>query len=112
MNKDILYCAIKNSQQRKEVQTVLFIALDMITKLIAPICINTAEDITNFYHSLKGESIHLGSFAGFDYLKHDSNNHVTREILFTKEFVAQELYFIKNKKEEHARFEFMLLFVD
>jgi isoleucyl-tRNA synthetase len=104
MNKDILYCAIKNSQQRKEVQTVLFIALDMITKLIAPICINTAEDITNFYHSLKGESIHLGSFAGFDYLKHDSNNHVTREILFTKEFVAQELYFLKNKKEDTKEF--------
>lgn len=104
MNKDTLYCAIKNSQERKEAQTVLFLALDMITKLIAPICINTAEDITNFYHSLKGESIHLGSFAGFNFLKDDSNNHITDEILFTKEFVTQQLYLLKEKKEENREF--------
>lgn len=104
MNKDILYCGIKNSLERKETQTVLFIALDMITKLIAPICINTAEEISNYYTSLKGESIHLCSFPAFDFLKHKETFNITKEIVFTESSVKKELEDLKKTTKDEEQF--------
>lgn len=67
--KDILYCDKANGQTRKATQSTLYIILDIVTKLIAPILVNTSEDITNHYKSNKNESIHLSSFCKFIWFK-------------------------------------------
>lgn len=67
--KDILYCDKHDSQSRKSTQSTLYIILDVLTKLLGPILINTSEDITNHYRSNKNESIHLDSFCKFPWFK-------------------------------------------
>ena len=54
--------------------------------------------LNDFISDISSLSFDISSFAGFNFLKHDLNNDITGEILFTKEFVAQELYLLKEKK--------------
>ncbi len=67
--KDILYCDKKDSQSRKAAQSTMYIILEALTKLAAPILINTSEDITNHYQSNKKESIHLETFCKFPWFQ-------------------------------------------
>ncbi len=60
--KDILYIEQKNSLRRRQVQTVLYHAVDVLLHLWAPILVHTAEEINDIFHS-ETESIHLGEFA-------------------------------------------------
>lgn len=66
--KDVLYCDEQNGIARRSAQSVLYIVLDTITKLSAPILVNTTEDITNHYKSNKKESIHREEFSHFSCL--------------------------------------------
>lgn len=59
--KDILYCDQKDSRARQEVQTVLYIAASMLTRLWAPILAHTTEEINNLM-KFDEESIHLARF--------------------------------------------------
>lgn len=59
--KDILYCDQKDSRDRREVQTVLYVAASMLTRLWAPILVHTTEEINNLM-KFDEESIHLTRF--------------------------------------------------
>ncbi len=60
--KDILYIEKKDSLRRRQVQTVLYHAVDVMLRLWAPILVHTAEEINDIFHA-EAESIHLGAFA-------------------------------------------------
>ncbi|MEG0423646.1 MAG: isoleucine--tRNA ligase [Erysipelotrichaceae bacterium] len=60
--KDILYIEKKDDKRRRQVQTVLYYAVDTLLRLWAPILVHTCEEINDFFHS-EAESIHLGEFA-------------------------------------------------
>ncbi len=59
--KDILYCDDKDARSRKEVQTVLYTACEVLTKLWAPILCHTTEEVNTYMH-FNETSIHLESF--------------------------------------------------
>ncbi|MFQ8583970.1 MAG: class I tRNA ligase family protein [Holdemania massiliensis] len=60
--KDILYIEQKDSPRRRQVQTVLYHAVDVLVRLWAPILVHTAEEVNDFFQG-EAESIHLGKFA-------------------------------------------------
>lgn len=59
--KDILYIEKENSIRRRQIQSVLYYAVDMLLRLWAPILVHTCEEINDFFKTEK-KSIHLGSF--------------------------------------------------
>lgn len=59
--KDILYCDAPDSRARREVQSVLWIAANILTRLWAPILAHTTEEINDLMH-FDEESIHLAAF--------------------------------------------------
>jgi len=63
--KDRLYVEVADGFERRSAQTVLWLMLDGMTRLIAPILSFTAEQIADSYqHSWQG-SIHLQPFASY-----------------------------------------------
>ena len=59
--KDICILKRKNDVKRRQVQTVLYHALNVLVRLWAPILVHTCEEVNDFFHA-EDESIHLGSF--------------------------------------------------
>lgn len=98
ISKDILYCEEKNSFKRRSIQSTLYIILETITKLSAPILVNTMEDITNHYKSNKKISIHKEEFARFeclDFLQDKAYNLPLTAINET--IIAEKLTLLKQK---------------
>ena len=60
--KDILYCDEKDSRARREVQTVLYLAASILTRLWAPILAHTTEELNDLM-GFEEESIHLAKFV-------------------------------------------------
>ena len=60
--KDRLYVEKKDGHERRSAQTVCYIILDTLTKLMAPILSFTAEQLSDYYQKDKYESIHLQQF--------------------------------------------------
>lgn len=63
--KDILYIEKTDDRVRREVQTVLYTAVEVLAKLWAPILCHTTEEINNFM-KFNETSIHLESFKKLD----------------------------------------------
>lgn len=63
--KDILYIEKTDDRARREVQTVLYTAVEVLAKLWAPILCHTTEEINSFM-KLNETSIHLESFKKLD----------------------------------------------
>ena len=63
--KDILYIEKLDDPQRRQVQTVLYNAIEVLTKLWAPILCHTCEEINDFM-KFDPESIHLTAFKTLD----------------------------------------------
>lgn len=63
--KDILYIENIDDNQRRQVQTVLYTAVEVLTKLWAPILCHTCEEINDFMH-FDEESIHLTAFKSLE----------------------------------------------
>ena len=61
--KDRLYTDKADSLERRSAQTVCWIILDTMTRLMAPILSFTAEQISDCYQKNKKDSIHLQDFA-------------------------------------------------
>lgn len=64
--KDRLYCDLEDSERRRRTQTVLYRIVDVLSKLMAPILVHTAEEI---HFALRGlspsdvkDSVHLKFF--------------------------------------------------
>ncbi len=66
--KDRLYVEKKDGHTRRSAQTVCFIILDTLTKLMAPILSFTAEQLSDHYQKEKRESIHLQLFPQLPYV--------------------------------------------
>ena len=56
--KDILYIEKKDAPRRRQVQTVLWHAVNTLVRLWAPILVHTCEEVNDFFHT-EAESIHL-----------------------------------------------------
>jgi len=83
--KDRLYTAAPKSFERRSAQTVCWLILDTLTKLMAPILSFTAELVSDQYQKEKSSSIHLQEFNSLDAVK---------TALFgtcSKELVAEDL---------------------
>lgn len=63
--KDILYIEKTDDRARREVQTVLYTAVEVLAKLWAPILCHTTEEINSFM-KFNETSIHLESFKKLD----------------------------------------------
>ena len=63
--KDILYIEKTDNRQRRQVQTVLYHAVNVLTRLWAPILCHTTEEINDYMH-IDPESIHLTEFVKVD----------------------------------------------
>lgn len=68
--KDILYCDAPEGNERRQVQSVLWMAASVLTRLWAPILAHTAEEINDLMH-FDEESIHLAEFKLFELEKDD-----------------------------------------
>lgn len=60
--KDILYIEKQNDFRRRQVQTVIYHAIDVLLKLWAPILVHTCEEINDFFKADE-ISIHVTQFA-------------------------------------------------
>jgi isoleucyl-tRNA synthetase len=93
MSKDTLYCDEQRGKKRRETQEVIFIILESLTRLIAPILINTAEEISDYYPSSKEESIHLESFYTFPCFKNTNSinqaYNISKETFLSKKKVKE-----------------------
>ncbi|AWX43010.1 Isoleucine--tRNA ligase [Metamycoplasma cloacale] len=64
ITKDILYLNKENDLERRQVQTVFWKVIDVLTRALAPILPTTCEEIYSFINSKdKKESIHLTKFV-------------------------------------------------
>ncbi len=69
ITKDRVYCEEKDSVQRRSAQTAMYIVLDGLTKLIAPILSFTAEETWSYMSHLdseKCESVFLNDMPSYD----------------------------------------------
>lgn len=55
--KDTLYCEAENSPKRKAVQTTMYIILDALVRLVAPILCFTADEIWQFMPHKSGDDL-------------------------------------------------------
>lgn len=64
--KDRLYTFKKDSFQRRSAQTIIFIILDSLTKMLAPILSFTSEEVWQNYEGLRqNESVHLAAWPEY-----------------------------------------------
>ena len=63
--KDILYIEKEGAPVRRQVQTVLYNAVEVMTKLWAPILAHTCEEVNDYMH-FDAESIHLTTFKDLE----------------------------------------------
>ncbi len=64
--KDRLYTAPAKSAARRSAQTAMYLILDTLTRLVAPVLSFTAEEIWGYLPGERTESVHLASFPRLD----------------------------------------------
>ncbi|MBD3231424.1 isoleucine--tRNA ligase [Candidatus Dependentiae bacterium] len=62
ISKDRLYVEKAGGHLRRSAQTTIYLILDVITHLMAPIMSFLAEELSDYYQRVKTKSIHLQSF--------------------------------------------------
>jgi isoleucyl-tRNA synthetase len=62
VQKDVLYTFSPNSQRRRSSQTAIYIVLDWLTRLSAPVFSFTADEVWQHMPGEKVESVHLTTF--------------------------------------------------
>ena len=73
-------------------KTILYEIITTITKLIAPILIHNAEDITNHFQSKKNKSIHKEEFNKFNILESVKNfNSLINAKVLSKEIIQEQI---------------------
>ncbi len=115
--KDRLYTSKKNSTERRSAQTAMYIILDSLVKMLAPMICYTAEEIWSYMPHLKGEnpeSIMLNYWPDFNPEYEDHNlEEKWNHILKLKEIVAKELEIARAEKViGHSLNAKVILFAD
>jgi isoleucyl-tRNA synthetase len=66
--KDRLYVESHNGKKRRAAQTVCFVILDALTRILAPVLSFMTEQLSDLYQKNKTESIHLQHFAPLEWI--------------------------------------------
>lgn len=70
--KDRLYISPKSSVEYRSARTSMYLLLDAITRMIAPVLTFTADEIWQKMPGEREESVHLASFPKLTELRHDA----------------------------------------
>ncbi|CAM3615087.1 isoleucine--tRNA ligase [Erysipelothrix urinaevulpis] len=90
-NKDTLYIEAEDDKKRREVQTVLYHAVDIYSRLMAPILVHTMEELTEQF-SPETESIHLETFSPMkDAILTEQENELFKELFEFRDAVFKAL---------------------
>ena len=93
--KDRLYTSLKDSKERRAAQTTMYIILDALVKMLAPMTVYTAEEIWKYMPHTKNEEVESVMLAYWPEVneKYD-NKEITEKwnkIIELKDIVAKEL---------------------
>lgn len=117
--KDRLYVESASGKARRSAQTVVWYLLDTLTRLMAPICSCTAEQLADLYQVKPHESIHLQLFADLAPIAEEIRAGVTNDeqqwetMLLLRDAILKELEMkreqgiIKHSLEAHVTIYFM-----
>lgn len=115
--KDRLYTCKKESKERKSAQTAMYIILDAMVKLLAPITSYTAEEIWKYMKHLKNEKLESVMLTSYPKVNSIYDNKELEDkwntILEIKALVSKELEEARiNKVIGHSLNAKVTLFVD
>ncbi len=100
--KDRLYTSIKNSLERRSAQTAMYIILDTLVKILAPMICYTAEEIWKYMPHTKEEQVESVMLSNWPEPKEEYDNKEIEEkwnhILELKEAVSKELELARSNK--------------
>ncbi len=100
--KDRLYTSKPKSKERRAAQTTMYIILDVLVKLLAPMTVFTAEEIWNFMPHKKDESTQSPMLTSWPNLNEEYNNKELvkkwNKIEKIKELVAKKLEIARTEK--------------
>ena len=65
--KDRLYCDAKNSDRRRQSQLAMWIVLETLSRLLAPILPHSADEMYQVLHNSNDTSVHLQDWLSFSY---------------------------------------------
>lgn len=100
--KDRLYTSKPDSVERKSAQTAMYIILDSLVKMLAPMICYTTEEIWSYMPHKKDENLESVMLNYWPEMKPEYENHELEEkwnhILELKEMVAKELEVARAEK--------------
>ena len=97
--KDVLYIVDKDDQTRREIQTVLYHALIVYSRLLAPILVHTTEELSSVFEP-ELESIHLTEFSNLnESVLSDSESDMMASLFSLREAVFKALEMKRESKE-------------
>ncbi len=100
--KDRLYTSKKDAMERKAAQTTMYIILDTLVKLLAPIICYTVEEIWKYMPHSKDEEVESVMLTKWPEVKAEYDNEELSEkwekILELKELVSKKLEIARNEK--------------
>lgn len=108
--KDTLYCDLVENQRRRSSQLTMYLILDMVNTLMAPIFVHTADFVFDYYKNKDQQSIHLQRFNFGDRIKNIFKKALEeKDILISKHTVLTDgnikhsyEAFIKTLNKEYA----------
>ena len=93
--KDRLYTSLKDSKERRAAQTTMYIILDALVKMLAPMTVYTAEEIWKYMPHTKNEEVESVMLAYWPEVNEKYDNKTLTEkwnkIIELKDIVAKEL---------------------
>lgn len=95
--KDVLYTFAQNSIKRRSAQTALYIILDSLTRLCAPVLSFTAEEVWHHMPGKAEESVYLTTFLRPDY-KNDEIDNKWKRILPLRDEILKALEISRKDK--------------
>ena len=100
--KDRLYTSKKDAKERKAAQTTMYIILDTLVKLLAPIICYTVEEIWKYMPHTKDEEVESVMLTKWPEVKAEYDNEELskkwEKILELKELVSKKLEVARNEK--------------
>ena len=100
--KDRLYTSKKDAMERKAAQTTIYIILDTLVKLLAPIICYTVEEIWKYMPHTKDEEVESVMLTKWPEVKAEYDNEELskkwEKILELKELVSKKLEVARNEK--------------
>lgn len=94
VQKDVLYTFSTNSRRRRSAQTAIYIVLDWLTRLSAPVLSFTADEVWRFIPGEKRESVHLATFPEPELIRgfiDDKLEYKWNRLLFLRDEILKKL---------------------